>query len=97
MNLVYKMRLERSHFQLRAVSPIIPAVFRKRSIVALGILLCICVAVPFGDAEVPPVVQGLHDPPIGCHMRLYTYRITQSDTKGEYQQRIAATALIWID
>lgn len=36
----------------------------------------------FAEAEVPPVVQGLHDPPIGCHMRLYTYRITQSDSKG---------------
>lgn len=33
-------------------------------------------------SDIPPVLQGLHNPPLGCHMRLYTYRITQSDSKG---------------
>lgn len=33
----------------------------------------------------PPMLQGLTNAPLGCHMRLYTYKIIQSDVKGIIQ------------
>lgn len=32
--------------------------------------------------EIPPIVEGPTAAPLGCHRRLYTYRVTQSDSKG---------------
>lgn len=48
----------------------------------IGLLLNIGLLVDVANSEIPPVLQGLHNPPLGCHMRLYTYRITQTDEKG---------------
>lgn len=42
----------------------------------------------FGEADISTAVQGAMVQPaapltLGCHKRLYTYRITQSDDNGE--------------
>lgn len=48
----------------------------------VALLITIDLLLDVATAEIPPVVQGLHNPPLGCHMRLYTYRITQADENG---------------
>lgn len=40
--------------------------------------LTICLATEM----IPALIEGPTKAPIGCHKRLYTYRVTQSDTKG---------------
>lgn len=32
--------------------------------------------------DIPPIIQGPTRAPLGCHMRVYTYRIIQSDSRG---------------
>lgn len=34
------------------------------------------------NIDSPPGVQAIQNPPLGCHKRVYTYRITQTDDKG---------------
>lgn len=51
-------------------------------ILIVGLLITIGLLLDVAKSEIPPVLQGLHNPPLGCHMRLYTYRITQTDEKG---------------
>lgn len=54
-----------------------------------GLLITILIATVMTSTEVivkgevPPMMHGVHSTPLGCHMRLYTYKITQSDARGK--------------
>lgn len=72
--IVWEWAVKKTHFRCRW-----PCVF-----LIIGLLIAIGLLLDVTNSEIPPVLQGLHNPPLGCHMRLYTYRITQTDDKGGF-------------